>query len=797
MSSTEQRKLAAIMFTDMVGYSSMAQGDDELALSLLEEHRALLRGIFPNFHGQEIKTIGDAFLIEFGSALEAAQCGIEMQRALSKRNHDVSAERRIELKIGIHIGDVVHRGGDVYGDGVNIASRIEPLAGAGGICISMDVERQIRNALEARFEKLGPTDLKNIKLPMELFRIILPWEAGGVTHVVGKKSTTAKPPFFAFASVGLAGAVILGWWLVYRPGSGAKIEPVPPATPTPAATMAMPAAAPDPKSIAVLPFANMSEDKENAFFADGIHEDILTTLAVVRDLKVVSRTSVAQYRNTTKPIGQIAQELGVAYVLEGSVRRAGNKVRVTGQLIRAATDEHVWAKSYDRDLNDIFAIQSELATEIAGSLQSALSPQEKSLIDRRPTDNLAAYDDYLKARRDVQADFKLAEAETLLEQAVSLDPKFAEAWAELSSTHAKFWFSDLDVSAERQAKAKGAIDTAVRLEPDSPQVIEKLGDYYYYGFRDYAHAAEQYQRLTVLRPNDASAYTMLGLMHRRQGLWEQALQEMRRGRELAPRDIFCLNNLQDLVLNGLHRYEEARALSKPLLELEPDNLLQQAYQTSISFSANGSTQEFDDWLAQVKPTPEQKSLVLFLRQACAVLESNYSEAIRINREQRYYDGFSNPHCLQDLNIAFVLAASGDIAAAQRRAEEALSGAKSLLEKQPSNATLWMSAGQANALLGNKVEALRCSQRAKELMPESKDTVAGVAVSFGCAQTLAWVGEKNQALAELARILRTPYGGNVHAIRVDPFWLPMRGDARFEALLNDPLNNALLPRASMD
>ena len=178
---TEERKLAAIMFTDMVGYSALAQRDDKVALELLEEHRRLLREIFPRFHGTEIKTIGDAFLVEFGSALEAAQCAIEIQRTLAKRNHDVTSDRRIELKIGIHIGDVVHRDNDVYGDGVNIASRIEQLAGAGGICVSMDVERQIRNALEARFEKFGSADLKNIKLPMDLFRIVLPWEKNART----------------------------------------------------------------------------------------------------------------------------------------------------------------------------------------------------------------------------------------------------------------------------------------------------------------------------------------------------------------------------------------------------------------------------------------------------------------------------------------------------------------------------------------------------------------------------------------------------------------------------------------
>src|SRR5213079_1187901 len=202
--STEERKLAAIMFTDMVGYSALAQRDDKVALELLEEHRRLLRELFPRFHGTEIKTIGDAFLVEFGSALEAAQCAIEIQRTLAKRNHDVTPDRRIELKIGIHIGDVVHRDGDVYGDGVNIASRIEQLAGAGGICVSMDVERQIRNALEARFEKFGSADLKNIKLPMDLFRIVLPWETGGKP-----RSEIRAPKKSQLALLAVAAVVVL------------------------------------------------------------------------------------------------------------------------------------------------------------------------------------------------------------------------------------------------------------------------------------------------------------------------------------------------------------------------------------------------------------------------------------------------------------------------------------------------------------------------------------------------------------------------------------------------------------
>src|SRR6185312_10611880 len=227
MSADEQRKLAAIMFTDMVGYSALSQRDEKLAQELLEEHRRLLREIFPRFNGTEIKTIGDAFLVEFNSALEAAQCAIEIQRSLAKRNHDVTADRRIELKIGIHIGDVVHRGGDVYGDGVNIASRIEPLAGAGGICISMDVERQIRNAVETRFEKLAPTELKNISVAMDLFRIVLPWETKASPRKsetrISKPETSARFPWHEIVIGILLLAALIGgafFWFHRSPSRG-------------------------------------------------------------------------------------------------------------------------------------------------------------------------------------------------------------------------------------------------------------------------------------------------------------------------------------------------------------------------------------------------------------------------------------------------------------------------------------------------------------------------------------------------------------------------------------------------
>src|ERR1700730_2021192 len=422
--NTEQRKLAAIMFTDMVGYSALAQRDDKLALELLEEHRRLLREIFPHFNGTEIKTIGDAFLIEFQSALEAAQCAIEIQRTLAKRNHDVTAERRIELKIGIHIGDVVHRGGDVYGDGVNIASRIEQLAGAGGICVSMDVERQIRNALEARFEKLAPTELKNISVPMDLFRVVLPWEQR--TPSVARFETESKPTSRKFVptaiALGLLLMISIGWWWTTQPRR---------ASPSPAAPSAVHSA--DQKSIAVLPFVDMSENKDEEYFADGLSEELIGMLTTVPELKVPARTSSFYFKGKQTTIADIAKALGVANVLEGSVRKSGNTLRITAQLIRVDNGYHVWSETYDRKLDDIFKIQDEIAGAVVTALKVHLLPmQQPSAQEELRTGNLAAYNLYLQGRQSYnQGDAAgYQRAVTAFQAAIALDSRYAAAYAD-------------------------------------------------------------------------------------------------------------------------------------------------------------------------------------------------------------------------------------------------------------------------------------------------------------------------------------------------------------------------------
>src|SRR5881628_1542150 len=468
---TEQRKLAAIMFTDMVGYSALAQRDEKLALELLEEHRQLLREIFPRFNGTEIKTIGDAFLVEFNSALEAAQCAIEIQRALVKRNADVPPDRRIEIKIGIHIGDVVHRGGDVYGDGVNIASRIEPLAGAGGICVSMDVERQIRNALEARFEKLAPTELKNISVAMDLFRIVLPWEQRAKA-VPAKTSVSVR--LFPSSHLVWVGAIVLavvgsGWWLVQQ-----SLRTKNTLTPrqSEAATNLV-----SQKSIAVLPFENLSRDPDNAYFADGIQDEILARLSKIADMKVISRTSTQKYKSAPNNLREIAKQLGVANILEGSVQKAADHVRVNVQLINALNDAHLWSDIYDRKLTDIFAVESDIAKTIADTLQAKLTGAEKQMITAQPTSDLTAYELYLKGRSlwDKRSGDNIPKAIAFYEQAIARDPNYALAYAGLAQAYILLPFYTGADRLDAFSKAKDAALKALRLDPNLAEAHAALG----------------------------------------------------------------------------------------------------------------------------------------------------------------------------------------------------------------------------------------------------------------------------------------------------------------------------------
>jgi adenylate cyclase len=572
--STEERKLAAIMFTDMVGYSALAQRDDKVALELLEEHRGLLRGIFPRFHGTEIKTIGDAFLVEFGSALEAAQCAIEIQRALAKRNTDVAADRRIAVKIGIHIGDVVHRDGDVYGDGVNIASRIEQLAGAGGICVSMDVERQIRNALEARFEKFGTADLKNIKLPMDLFRIVLPWEKGAEPSAA---RASKKSPVLVPVAVLVILALLAGWWFMQRSNKNQQ----------PAATHAVPAApanAPDQKSVAVLPFVNLSDDKGSEYFSDGVSEELLTVLQKIPGMHVAARTSAFSFKGKNATAQEIGQKLGVAYLVDGSVRKSGDAVRIAARLARADSGQELWSENFTRNLKDVFAVQSELAETIvaqvrgqltggaAGSADKEKIQAEVQAAEKGGTKNVEAHELYLQGRfyENRHSDKSTREALAAYQRAVELDPRFARAWAGVARTHT--WIAGFATEGGQKvfdahlASARDAITRALAIEPDLPDAlyarawIETNFDF------NWSAATQTVSKAMALAPADPNVLIAAANLETALGNTDRAIEIYRKAVELDPVNAQSRSFLAFGLANR-KRFAEARAEYARVIEL--------------------------------------------------------------------------------------------------------------------------------------------------------------------------------------------------------------------------------------
>ena len=522
--SQVQRRLAAIMFTDMVGYSALTQRNEELAFELLEEHRRLLRPVFSGHGGRVIDTAGDGFHVEFASALQAVRCAIETQRMLSERNASAPPERGIRIRIGIHLGDVVFSEGNVYGDGVNIAARLEPFAEPGGICISQQVYDQVHTKLDVPLTTIGKPPLKNIQTPIEVYRVILPWQ----------RDTQAP-------------------------------------TPGPAAPAARPAD-PDRKSIAVLPLANLSPDPENEYFSDGLTEDILTQLSKIRRLKVISRTSVMQYKNTSKNLREIGRELGVATILEGSVRKAANKVRISVQLIDAGTDEHLWAETYDRELADIFAIQSDVAERITGALKAHVSAEERARIEHRPTNNLEAYQAYLKGlfQWNRRTDESVNAGIQHFKRAIELDSRYAPAYVALADSYIVLGNFGTYRPKDFYPMAKTAALKALEIDGALGDAYASLAQVNYQYDWDWVGAERAYLNAIELRPSYATAHHWYALFLVHAGRLDQALTEIRRAQELDPLSLAIANNI-GAVYFWRRRYDDALAATQDVVEMNPQS----------------------------------------------------------------------------------------------------------------------------------------------------------------------------------------------------------------------------------
>ena len=532
-SNQPNRRLAAIMFTDMVGYSQLMQKNEAAALKLLEKQWEIVEPILQEFGGKRIKTIGDAFYTQFHSVLKALNCALAVQSRLSRYNATRHFEKHINLRIGIHLGDVEIKDGDAYGDGVNIAARIEPLAEPGGIAITEDVHRQVVNKVDHSFKPLGKPTLKNIQQRFEVYRVILPWQdrrkkqdpnftaendrrrqsriRGKQPKVVRQKQQNTNRPFIYG---GLIVIVIMAAVFLYRNSlSNVNKE--------------------QGRSIAVLPFENMTSGTSSDYFSDGITEDIISKLSEINDLRVIARTSVLQYKETTKSVLDIANELAVNTILEGSIRRIDNKVRVVAQLIDIRTDDHLWAGTYDRNLDDIFAVQSDIARNIATALKSKLTASEEKNISDNPTVNTKAYEHYREGltKYYTYSFDGFNDAIKNYNKALNIDPNYALVYAELANAYGQLFI----INQEQQYLEKGfsSVNKALTIQTDLAEAY-KAKALLEYAQSNGMKSLENNIRATELKPGYYDAIANVGNTYTELGDLSEALRWQEKSYHLNP-----------------------------------------------------------------------------------------------------------------------------------------------------------------------------------------------------------------------------------------------------------------------
>jgi TolB-like protein/predicted Zn-dependent protease len=554
-----------------------------------------------------------------------------------------------------------------------------------------------------------------------------------------------------------------------------------------------------PKSVAVLPFENLSDDPDNAYFAEGIQEEILTRLASIAGLKVISRTSTQRYHSRPGNLAEIAKQLGVANILEGSVQKAADQVRVNVQLVNAQTDSHLWAETYDRKLTDIFAVESEIAKGIAESLQAKLTGHEEKALAVKPTTNPEAYDLYLRglafeARRN--SDDALLKTIGFYEQAVQLDPNFVIAWARLSRAHAFLYFSRGNTTAARRDAAKRALENAQKLQPNSPETLLALGYYQYHVLREYASAKTTFERVSKMLPGSSEIPDALGLIARREGHWDESLAYWEQALALDPRNVELLREAA-WTHTYLRQFPAALKLVDRVLDITPNNPDVIALKASM-YQAQGNLQEPAKLLMEINAQTQSRAAfaikIIQLR-----LERNYSEAIRLLQARQAQFHFESDYdkASDQVALAFGQRLAGDTAGAKVTAEQARNTFVQLYRDQPDNLVFAASLSQAYAAMGEKDLALKAAERAIMLLPRAKDRMSGPSFEENLALIRTMVGENSRAISTLAQLLQTPYAGSIYLVpvtpallRLDPLWDPLRSDPAFQKLCEEKIDKSI-------
>jgi adenylate cyclase len=475
--SQGQRRLAAIMFTDMVGYTALGQRNELLSLALVEEQKKIVRPILTRHNGREVKTIGDAFLVEFPNAVDAVRCSYDIQRAVREFNLSLSPDKRIHLRVGVHVGEVVESEGDISGDAVNVASRIEPLAEEDGVCVTRQVFDHIQGKVDLAMSSLGSKWVKNVAVPIEVYRMIMPWEGEGG-------------------------------------GAAPRL---------------------DTKRVAVLPFASMSPDPADEYFADGLTEELIDRLCQVKELGVIARTSVMNYKGQKKNASEIGKELKAGGLVEGSIRKAGNRIRVTAQLINANTEEHLWSSHYDKDLDDVFAVQSDIAEKVVQELRVHLVEQEKRALEKKPTESTEAYTYFLQGTYLLRGgeEAPIRHALGLFEQAVSLDPGFARAYVGIARCHLELAYAGYASFEEALRQSRTWVAKALELDPALAEAQVTRADVLFMA-DDLKGAQDEIRRALELNPNIARAYLVYAHASAALGETDEMITNIEKAYQLDP-----------------------------------------------------------------------------------------------------------------------------------------------------------------------------------------------------------------------------------------------------------------------
>jgi TolB-like protein/Flp pilus assembly protein TadD len=525
-----QRRLAAILSADVVGYSRLMGGDEAGTLARLKAlRRDLIDPLIAGHSGRTVKLIGDGALVEFGSAVDAVTCAIEIQRRVREHGAGSAETNPIQFRIGINVGDIIIEGEDIYGDGVNIAARLEGIADAGGVAISEDAWRQVQGKVAASFVDSGEHSLKNISRPVRVYRLSLTPNAAAASAAESESESMAQPPTLAL---------------------------------------------PDKPSIAVLPFQNMSGDPEQDFFCDGMVEDILTQLARIKWLFVIGRNSSFAYKGKSPDIRQIGRELGVRYVLEGSVRKVGNRVRITGQLLEAETGSHLWADRYDRTLDDIFVLQDEITMSVVGCLEPQLLAAEHARQRRKPPQSLDAWGCFIRASFlfSQHSEDSSRAALSLLDRAIELDRGYGQAYGLKAYTLVWRVFQGWEDMASAIERATAAATRAIACDSQEPWAYVSRG-MVATATRDIAQAVNAYRHAIDLSPNFAYVHAMLGAALALGGMPEESIESTSRAVRLSPRDTFA-DDFQ-LFYAFAHfqagRYVEAAAFAETSIQLRPEH----------------------------------------------------------------------------------------------------------------------------------------------------------------------------------------------------------------------------------